>query len=110
MNRAGRQEKKLGAFLERLGKRLSDSPGASYRGKHRVAFTALRPLIDAALGLGYTMKVTWATLREEERLSMSYETFRLHCRRAGIGARSGATSPPEQAAGHRRATRRGDLN
>lgn len=104
------QEKKLGAFLERLAKRLSDSPGASHSGKHRVAFTALRPLIDAALGRGYTMKIIWETLREEERLSMSYETFRLHCRRAGIGARSGATSPPEQAGGPRRTPRTRDIN
>lgn len=103
------QDKAVAAFLESIDKRLSDGPGASRSGKHRVAFTALRPLIDGALASGYTMKATWAALREEKRLAMSYQTFRLHCRRAGIGARSGATSPPEEVR-HGRAPRRGDIN
>jgi hypothetical protein len=103
------QDKEVAAFLERMGKQLSDGPGASRSGKHRVAFTALRPLIDGALARGYTMKTTWAALREDKRLSMSYQTFRLHCRRAGIGARSGAASPPEEVR-QGRGSRRGDLN
>lgn len=73
------------AFLDYIGKRLSESPQASHSGKHRAAFTALRPLIEAALAQGYTMKATWSALREKEKLSMSYETFRTHCGRAGIG-------------------------
>ena len=101
------QDKEVAAFLERIGKRLSESPGASRSGKHRVAFTALRPLIDGALASGYTMKATWAALREEKRLAMSYQTFRVLCRRAGIGARFLAMSSPEAAP---RARRRGDLN
>jgi hypothetical protein len=76
--------KDIEAFLERVGKRLSESPRASHSGKHRVAFTALRPLIEAMLGQGYTMMATWDSLREENELSMSYETFRTHCQRAGL--------------------------
>ena len=83
------------AFLEYIGKRLSESPRASHSGKHRAAFTALRPLIEAALAHGYTMKATWAALREKKNLSMSYETFRMHCRRIGIGqAQAQALTPP----------------
>lgn len=92
-----KEEKEVAAFLERLNKRLSDRPGPWHSGKHRAAFTALRPIIDAALNRGCTMKATWATLREEKKLSMSYETFRAYCRRAGIGARYGATNPLEEA-------------
>lgn len=77
--------KDIDAFLERIGKRLSESPRASHSGKHRAAFTALWPLIEATLAQGYTMMATWDALREEKELSMSYETFRTHCRRAGIG-------------------------
>ena len=73
------------AFLEYIGKRLSENPRASHSGKHRAAFTALRTLIEAALAQGYTMRATWSALREKKQLSMSYETFRTHCRRAGIG-------------------------
>jgi len=72
------------AFLEYIGKRLSENPRASHSGKHRAAFTALRTLIEAALAQGYTMRAIWSALREKERLSMSYETFRTHCRRAGV--------------------------
>jgi hypothetical protein len=77
--------KDIDAFLERIGKRLRESPRASHSGKHRAAFTALRPLIEATLAEGYTMMATWDALREEKELSMSYETFRTHCRGAGIG-------------------------
>jgi hypothetical protein len=73
------------AFLEYIGRRLSENPRASRSGKHRAAFTALRPLIEVALAQGYTMKATWSALREKKQLSMSYETFRTHCRRARIG-------------------------
>jgi hypothetical protein len=107
------QEKKVAAFLERLSERLSDKVGASRSGVHRAAFTALRPFIDGSLARGYTMKTTWTALREEKKLSMTYETFRAHCRRVGIGGRSGAMSSPEEAPRvfrHRRAPRRGDLN
>lgn len=58
------------------------------------------------------MKATWATLRNEKKLSMTYETFRVYCRRAAIGARSGATSPLEEAPRvlrHGRTPRRGDI-
>jgi hypothetical protein len=77
-------EEELDAFLKRIDERLRDSPGASHRGKHRTAFIALRPFIERALAHGHTFRATWAVLREERRLSMSYQTFRLHCRRAGI--------------------------
>ena len=72
------------AFLEYIGKSLSEAPGASHSGKHRAAFTALRSLIEAALAQGYTMRATWSALREKKQLSMSYETFRTHCRGAGM--------------------------
>ena len=108
-----KEEKEVAAFLERIDERLGESAGACHRGKHRVAFTALRPYIDAALNRGHTMKATWATLREKKKLSMTYETFRAHCRRAAIGARSGATNPLDEAARvfrHGRTPRRGDIN
>lgn len=84
------EDKKVVAFLERMAKRLSES-GASHSGRHRATFTALRPLIEHALAQGYTMKATWAALREEKELAMSYETFRMHCWRAGIPVRPDAT-------------------
>ena len=82
------------AFLEYIGKRLSENPRASHSGKHRAAFTALQSLIEAALAQGYTMRATWFALREKKQLSMSYETFRAHCRRAGIGQPQPSAAPP----------------
>jgi len=61
-------QKDIDAFLEHIGKRLSEIPGASHSGKHRAAFTALRPLIEATLAQGYTMMATWDTLREAKQL------------------------------------------
>jgi hypothetical protein len=84
------EDKKVVAFLERMAKRLSES-GGSHSGRHRAAFIALRPLVEHALAQGYTMKATWAALREEKELAMSYETFRMHCWRAGIAVRPDAT-------------------
>src|SRR5690349_4034727 len=92
-------EGELAAFLECIGRRLAKSPGGSHSGRHRAAFIALRPLIEGALVHGFTMKATWAALREEKKISMSYQTFRTHCWRAGIRARPGAVSPPEEALG-----------
>lgn len=105
-------KKELAAFLERIEKRMSES-GTSHRGRHRVAFTALQPLTEHAVALGYTMKAVWAALRDENELSMTYETFRAYCRRAGIGARTAATNLAEEAPrGFRggRGSRKGDLN
>jgi hypothetical protein len=106
-------EREVAAFLQRIDKWLADSPGGAHRGRHRAAFIALRPLIEGALASGFTMKATWAALREEKKISMSYQTFRMHCWRAGIGGRSGAVSPSEetpQVFRHGRAPRRGDIN
>lgn len=90
------EEKELAAFLARIGKRLSESSGAPHSGRHRAAFVALRPLIEGALAHGYTMKVTWAALREEKKLSMSYQTFRMHCQRAGLGQHPLDAAPASQ--------------
>ena len=86
-------EKEVAAFIERIGKRLSESPGASHSGRHRAAFVALRELIVGAIEQGYTMKAVWAALRDEKKLAMSYQTFRMHCRREGIGVGRQAPAP-----------------
>src|SRR4029078_11846192 len=87
-------EKEVAAFLERVGNRLENSTGASRSGRHRAAFIALRPLIEGALAGGYTMKDVWSTLRDEKKLSMSYQPFRMHCRRAALGL--GAQAPHDR--------------
>ena len=85
-------EKEVAAFVERVAKRLSETPHAPQAGRHRAAFVALRPLIEGALASGCTMKATWATLRDEQKLSMSYQTFRMHCRQAGLGRKGPGSS------------------
>lgn len=74
----------VASFIARVGEHLKHQTKASLTSKHRAAFLALRPLVEGALASGYTMKATWATLRADGRLSMTYETFRLHCRRARL--------------------------
>jgi hypothetical protein len=72
-------EKELLAFVERVAKR------ASPRGSHRAVFVAVHPLVEHALAAGHTMKATWDALRAEGKVTMTYETFRAHCRQAGLG-------------------------
>jgi Family of unknown function (DUF5338) len=74
-------EKEAEAFVERLLSRLKDDPRAPLSGRYRAAFLAVQPLVEAALERGCTMKATWEGLRTEQRISMTYETFREHCRR-----------------------------
>lgn len=86
-------EKEVTAFVERIGKRVSESPRPRRRERNRAAFIALRQFIVGALASGYTIKTIWATLRDEKKLAMSYQTFRTHCRRAGVVLKSDAAGP-----------------
>jgi hypothetical protein len=86
-------EKEVAAFVERIGKRVSESPRPRRRERNRAAFIALRQFIVGALASGYTIKTIWATLRDEKKLAMSYQTFRTHCRRAGVVLKSEAAGP-----------------
>lgn len=72
-------EKEMMAFVERVASR------ASLRNSYRATFVALRPLVEGALAAGYSMKTVWETLCAEGKLTMTYETFRIHCRKAGLG-------------------------
>jgi hypothetical protein len=83
-------EKEVAAFVERIGKRLSETVRPQKRERNRTAFIALRPFIEGALASGYSIKTIWATLRDEQKLAMSYQTFRTYCRRAGVALKAEA--------------------
>jgi len=87
-------EKELVAFVERVAKR------ASPRDSHRAVFVGVRPLVERALAAGHSMKATWDALRAEGRVTMTYETFRAHCRQAGLG-RAAAGPSGDQARAER---------
>lgn len=46
--------------------------------KNKVAFIALKKDIQEALDAGWSMKVIWETLLEEEKITFSYKTFRTY--------------------------------
>ena len=71
-------ENELAAFVERVARR-------ALKGSHRAVFVGVRPLIESALAAGHSMKATWQVLHAEGKLTMTYETFRAHCRKAGLG-------------------------
>ena len=87
-----RTDKEVEAFVERVVKRLSEAPYAPQNGRHRAAFVAMRPFIAGALANGCPIKAAWATLRDEKKLAMSYQTFRTYCRRAGLASNAEAPS------------------
>ena len=86
----------LRAARARMGKRLNEDSQAPHGGKHRAAFIALRRFIEGALADGYTMKATWTALCDEKKLSMSHQTFRMHCQRAKIGQGAVATAADDR--------------
>jgi hypothetical protein len=80
------------AFADLLDARAHDGAKA-IRGRHRVAFIAVRPLVEVGLARGHTIKATWEALRDTGRLSMTYESFRMHCRRARLGEDTASVPP-----------------
>jgi hypothetical protein len=77
-------EKEVASFVEQIGQDVSESPRPRKRERNRAAFITLRPYIEAALASGYAMKTIWGKLRDQKKVAMSYQTFRTHCRRAGV--------------------------
>lgn len=59
---------------ERIAERVKKDPGKSKR-SNRMIFVALRGEIEKALNDGWTVKVIWETLREEEKVKFSYQAF-----------------------------------
>jgi Family of unknown function (DUF5338) len=87
-------KKDANSFADRLAKRVEGAANVRRRGRHRVAFIALRPHIEVSLARGHTMKVIWEGLRDEGRVSMTYETFRTQCHRARVLEGVASPSPP----------------
>lgn len=59
---------------ERIAERLEKS-AVKPKQSNKVIFLALRDEIAKALEDGWTVKVVWQTLREEKRITFSYQTF-----------------------------------
>lgn len=83
-------DKVVEAFMEHIRKRFNESLRAHMAAGTAAALLHARAAQSRALAHGYTMKVTCAALREETKLSMSYQTFRKLCRRGGSGNLCGA--------------------
>ncbi len=62
------------SLSERIAERVKKEPGKSKR-SNRMIFIALRGEIEKALKDGWTVKVIWETLREEEKVTFSYQAF-----------------------------------
>ena len=62
------------SLSERIAERVKKEPGKSKR-SNRMIFIALRGEIEKALSDGWTVKVIWETLREEEKITFSYQAF-----------------------------------
>ena len=62
------------SLSERIAERVKKDPGKSKR-SNRMIFIALRAEIEKALNDGWTVKVIWETLRDEEKITFSYQAF-----------------------------------
>tara|TARA_B110000879_G_C11179553_1_gene517647 strand:- start:3376 stop:3666 length:291 start_codon:yes stop_codon:yes gene_type:complete len=65
------------SLSERIAKRQLNK-NDSGRSRHKVTFMAHKNDIDEALLAGWSMKLIWETLKEEEKISFSYKTFRTY--------------------------------
>ncbi len=72
-------ENEMAAFVER------STRWGSLKGSLRAVFVGVRPMVVRALDAGHSMKSTWEVLQAEGKVTMTYETFRAHCRKAGLG-------------------------
>ncbi len=59
---------------------------------NRVAFLAVLDDVRAQLVAGHATKSVWRTLREAERIKMSYEAFLHYVQRLGVHPQTGQTS------------------
>ena len=94
-------EKELAEFIGRVAQR------SSLAGRQRASFVAVSSLIEGALAAGHSMRATWETLHASGKITMTYETFRAHCRRAGMHRRAHGTAQRDtgtRGAGQRGAT------
>ncbi len=69
-------------ILSRLAEQARRQPRLV--GRHGAAFLALKPDITQGLQAGYSMRAVWQLLRGEQKIQMNYDTFRAHCRKAGL--------------------------
>ena len=62
-----------------------------------VAFLAVRADVVTALEAGYSVKTVWAFLKDEGRITSSYEAFRLHVQRHIRSGQKGGTKDKQAA-------------
>lgn len=70
-----------------------EAQGGLYSGKNRAVVTELRDEIERTLAFGYTWRVIWSALSKAGAIEMSYDRFRLQCKKLGL------RRPPEGAPG-----------
>lgn len=61
-------------YTERLGEWVKQSE-LTRRDRNVVAFLAVRNDVIAAVEAGYSVKTIWTHMRQEERITFSYDTF-----------------------------------
>ena len=62
----------------------AEAEEASLTGKNRVILMGMKEELADAFARGYKWKVVWKALQKAERIDMSYDTFRNHCRAMGL--------------------------
>lgn len=83
---------------ERIAERMAKKPPAR-ADQNRATFIALRREIKASLEDGWPVKTIWETLKEEGKVTFSYQAFRGYVNRLILGKVSPAKPPLEQPEG-----------
>ena len=69
---------------ELLRAATEEASKVAYGGKYRAAVTQYKDSIEDLLCNGYTWEVAWLAVRRAAGSTMSYPSFRRHCRALGI--------------------------
>ena len=91
---AKKENRDVADFIARLQQRMTTDPQAPRRARYRAAFLAVRGQAEAGLRLGFTVKDVWQQLHDDGKVAMTYQTFRTHCRQAGLAPATGAGTRP----------------
>lgn len=77
----------------RIAERVSKHP-SSPRERNRAVFLALLPEIRQALDEGWSVITIWRTLHAEQKVTFSYQAFRLYVKKLILAPARGRPSTP----------------
>lgn len=91
------EHKKTANRQRLLGKVQEAAIEEPFGGRNLAAITGLKEEIQQVLERGYTLRLVWKTLKQQGKVAMSYDRFRVLCRTVGLRRAPARRAPEERA-------------